>query len=171
MNMNEFDDRLVIINRFQIVSTQLILLETWKQIPDFPAYEVSTFGNVRKDKKLKRLKKTNRYRQIALDYKGIGLHILMAVTFIGPRSKRLVVNHIDGNSGNNRLDNLEYLTYSGNSYHGKIIHNHSSTYDQKEYIIKYKEEQKKTKRILNQTKRRVKNEKEGQYNAITSIYL
>lgn len=173
INMNNFDEKLIIASQGQITSVQLILFETWKPIPGFPPYEVSTFGKIRKHEKIKPLNKTNNYQYIFFNheynYIGIALHILIALTFIGPRHNDLIVNHIDGNSGNNRLDNLEYLTYSGNVYHGKIIHNHSTTHDQKRYMLEYKKEQKKAKRILNQTKRRIKNAKR-QHSTITSIH-
>jgi hypothetical protein len=56
-------------------------------------------------------------------YKHIGkthAHVLVAETFIPkPESEnqRFTVNHKDGRKWNNSLDNLEWLSYSDNSYH------------------------------------------------------
>ena len=48
--------------------------------------------------------------------KNFYVHRLVAYAFYGPPSSpQLVVNHIDGDPGNNCLDNLEYATYSENS--------------------------------------------------------
>ncbi len=45
-------------------------------------------------------------------------HDLVAVTFIGPRpSPKTQVNHKDGDRQNPHLDNLEYVTPSGNELH------------------------------------------------------
>lgn len=48
-----------------------------------------------------------------------GLHRLLGFVFKHPGCsvKRLVVNHRDGNKGNNDLENLEWTTYQGNVEH------------------------------------------------------
>ena len=45
------------------------------------------------------------------------LHRMLAETFIPPEPGRDIVNHIDGNTFNNELSNLEWVTYSENSLH------------------------------------------------------
>jgi hypothetical protein len=46
----------------------------------------------------------------------IGVHILVAYAFIGPRpSPSMQVRHKDGNPSNNKLSNLEYGTASDNA--------------------------------------------------------
>ena len=44
------------------------------------------------------------------------MHRTVAIHFIGYR-EGLEVNHIDGNKGNNRVDNLEWVTRSENQIH------------------------------------------------------
>ena len=50
--------------------------------------------------------------------KSIPIHSAVAKTFLGDRiSEGLVINHIDGNKLNNRLENLEWVTSSENARH------------------------------------------------------
>lgn len=77
-------------------------------------------------------KKTNRILKHSLNKRGylqvnvslgsrqnkklIKIHIAVASTFLG-YCDNLVVNHIDGDKTNNRVDNLEWVTRSGNTQH------------------------------------------------------
>jgi DNA-binding transcriptional regulator YiaG len=45
------------------------------------------------------------------------LHSMVAAAFIGPRPKGHHINHKDGDKANNCVDNLEYVTPSGNATH------------------------------------------------------
>lgn len=45
------------------------------------------------------------------------VHSMVAHVWIGPKPKGKVVNHKDGNKMHNRVDNLEYVTSSGNTLH------------------------------------------------------
>jgi len=62
------------------------------------------------------------YQQVCLS-RGTGtvkwftVHALVAAAFIGPRPKGLSINHKDGNKANNRLENLEYLSYRNQQLH------------------------------------------------------
>tara|TARA_R110002050_G_scaffold245907_1_gene383575 strand:- start:367 stop:1158 length:792 start_codon:yes stop_codon:yes gene_type:complete len=104
--------------------------ENWKDVKGFEgAYQVSDLGNVKSLKRKDRLgrnvkerilktqlNKTTGYSIISLtlNTKLITKHIhqLVAIAFLGhvPNGHKLVVNHIDENKNNNRLDNLEVVT-------------------------------------------------------------
>lgn len=142
---------------------QLKLFETWKKIPGFYPYKISTFGRLQKYDKIKKIQNNRDYNAAYVIDSNIAIHILVALTFIGPRPKGLTINHIDGNHHNNRLDNLEYLTYSGNVYHGKIIHNRSTSYDQSIYKAKYREERRKSSPMSKQTRQIIKEEQTTNY--------
>ncbi len=47
------------------------------------------------------------------------VHKIVMLSFVGVRPHDLVVNHIDGDRANNRLDNLEYVTHRENSIKGR----------------------------------------------------
>ena len=56
------------------------------------------------------------YRRICLDGKHLSAHRLLAFTFLGdPPFPNAVVNHKNGDKGDNALCNLEWMTYSQNS--------------------------------------------------------
>ena len=90
-------------------------------------YSVSNEGEVKNDK-------TNRkmtlgfhqgYRTVGLKVngknKGLRVHRLVANVFIPNPEKKPYVNHIDGNRGNNKLENLEWVTPSENTQHAVRI--------------------------------------------------
>jgi len=65
--------------------------------------------------------KGNGYYQIDLWNNGkaktVSIHRLLAMTYLPDFRENLQVNHIDGNTTNNRLDNLEMVTASQNIVH------------------------------------------------------
>lgn len=105
--------------------------EIWKTIPGYEAvYSVSNMGKVRRDCMGKRLQagqmvkqwnNTYGYPSVRLrrESKGhsIAVHRIVSTCFLGPRPEGLVVNHIDGNKLNNRVENLEYVTPKENVHH------------------------------------------------------
>ena len=69
------------------------------------------------------------YATIELNKKNISIHRLVASTFIKKIQKGLVVNHINGNTKDNSVSNLEIVTFLENIRHGKI--------DRKKFTSKY----------------------------------
>lgn len=109
------------------MSKELRFVEEWKNIPEFNGYEVSNFGNVR-NKKLKHLKKiANRkgYLEVRLFKNGKEtskvIHRLVAKAFIDNLNNYPQVNHIDGNKGNNCVENLIWVTNSENQKHAYFL--------------------------------------------------
>ena len=131
-----------IIKKHKIITKKTKeLVEEWKIIKDFPNYQISNFGNVRyiKNKKLRKLYIQDGYYMVTLNRKTIRINIAVAKAFIKiPEElndcKNIVIDHIDKNRLNNRIDNLRWLTQSGN------IHSHNVNYKDKSYyktILQY----------------------------------
>lgn len=104
-------------------------VEIWKDIPGFDGtYRVSNLGRVYSDK-------TNKFltiREDAWGYPCVGLygggkmklkkiHRILAELFIDNPNGKPCVNHIDGNKANNSISNLEWVTYSENTFHSKQV--------------------------------------------------
>jgi hypothetical protein len=106
----------------------------WRVCPDFPDYEVSNYGEVRRCKVCSRNRKSfegkvlkpkiekRGYHQYNLS-KGtkkyyLTAHKLVAITFIGlPLDKSLMIAHLDGNKSNNFVGNLKWVSNSENQLH------------------------------------------------------
>ena len=111
--------------------------EIYKDIPDYEGmYQVSNLGNVKslervvkhwrgglkvvREKVLKGGVSSGRYLSVVLSKEckthTIRVHNLVAMVFLGHTKKGhdLVVDHIDENSLNNRLDNLQVITQRNN---------------------------------------------------------
>lgn len=123
---------------------------TWKIIPQWPEYEVSDTGQVRRRQGgqgtragyvLKPVlvtprgagngrSKTN-YCKVSLHARGVRrqvhVHTLVLEAFVGPRpSNDHVANHKDGNGENNNKANLEWATYAENAQHAYTVLNHGA---------------------------------------------
>lgn len=98
--------------------------EKWMQIEKYKNYEVSSEGRIKNKTSLQILSPIhiNGYQCVSLSEKGKGLfkqhliHRLVVQTFVGNDDQR-IINHIDGNKKNNRLENLEWVTHSENRIH------------------------------------------------------
>lgn len=121
-----------------------IKVEIWKDIENYPNYQISNFGRVkskkritrvgiknvkkiiRNEKILKPLKLTKGYLGIRLydnnsNAKTFKIHRLVAQAFIPNPNNLPQVNHIDGDKTNNRIDNLEWCTCLENMNHSYNI--------------------------------------------------
>lgn len=98
--------------------------EVWKVIPDWPKYEASSLGRIRRSETrlvLRLNKNPKGYQIIGLSNNGkrstVTVAKAVASAFIGPRPDGLQINHIDGVKTNNRPENLEYCTATENNRH------------------------------------------------------
>lgn len=136
--------------------------EIWKEIKGFDGrFSVSNFGRIRQNKLvyislcnrkynyeekiLEPCLWQSRYLRIDLQCHRKGkayrlntyIHKLVAEYFIGERPEGFVIDHIDGNYLNNRVDNLRYVTRSENAYnpntYSKMI-GRKVTDEQRKYI-------------------------------------
>ncbi len=88
-------------------------MEEWRKVVGHPQYEVSNMGQVRKGNLV--LKQTNDgegYPRVTIDKEHVRVHTIEAEAFL---VKKFLVNHINGNKEDNRLDNLEYVSPKTNS--------------------------------------------------------
>jgi len=91
----------------------------WKDHPDHPGYVVSTDGQVRgvRGTVLRPETVLGGYQRVRLGSRKRLVHVVVAEVFIGPKPYGHQVNHKDGNTANNALANLEYVTPSANVRH------------------------------------------------------
>lgn len=107
-------------------------MEEYRKIPGLPYYyEVSNLGNVRtldhyvkgrwghaffKGKMLKQYTDKKGYKSLSLEKSKIyKIHRLVAKAFIQNPYDKPCVDHIDGNRGNNKVDNLRWVTFKENN--------------------------------------------------------
>ena len=96
----------------------------WKTIPIDMNYEANEVGDIRKigsNQLLKQWLDKDGYKIVALSNRKIyRTHRLIALTFIENPEGKPVVNHINHIKYDNRVDNLEWVTYSENSIHSYL---------------------------------------------------
>lgn len=116
-------------------STLPTTTEEWRDIPGYEGlYQVSDLGRLRRPHGVKRPGKriqtgfirpsVNRLGYLFLPLyqngkrKQMLVHRLVMLAFVGQCPSNLVVNHKNGIRGDNRLNNLEYITQKENILHG-----------------------------------------------------
>ena len=87
--------------------------EEWREVRDHPFYEVSNMGNVRKT--LRQTCDPEGYPRVTVDRKRVRVHQLVMEAFSKKRHENDIVDHINGQKNDNRLENLEYVTPKENS--------------------------------------------------------
>ena len=120
--------------------------ENWKSVEDFPNYEISNFGRIKRveriiirkgfpyklpEKILKSLNEYSGYFMIKIGNekgrKSFLIHRLVAKSFIENPKKLEFVNHLDNDKFNNHVDNLEWVNQRENSCHAAQLDKNSSS--------------------------------------------
>lgn len=101
-------------------------MEEWRPIDSTGgAYQASNLGRIRKADTLRirsiPAQTTLTYHRVCLKFgerwRSENVHVLVAAAFLGPRPEGHEINHKNGNSLDNRAENLEYLTKRDHSRH------------------------------------------------------
>jgi len=93
--------------------------EVWRAIPGHDGYEASSMGNIRSSTKVLRASRlVAGYLKVHLGRAGQDtVHALVASAFLGPRPRGMCVAHKNSVKSDNRIDNLQYTTFTGNNLH------------------------------------------------------
>ena len=93
-------------------------MESWKSIDEYPDYEVSTLGRVRRGERVRKNVINEGYEQVVLWNNGFGrglsIHRLVALAFIPNPDGKKEVDHINRIKTDNRIENLRWATRSEN---------------------------------------------------------
>lgn len=99
----------------------MVIVVLWKEVPGFPGYEVSEYGDLRHGTKLLKPERTHGQgrKRFSLSRNGRVFRFkasqLVALAFIGPKPfKRAEACHEDGFEHNNHYTNLRWDTHRGN---------------------------------------------------------
>jgi hypothetical protein len=141
-------------------------MENWKTIKDFENYEISDRGRVKNKitgKILKGWKNSTNYVHVELNKKQLKVHRLVALNFLDNPDNKPLVDHIDGDLQNNRLENLRFATSTENNRNTKPRKNKSVKFKGVSY-------HKQHKKYNAQIKFQGKNNHLGYYNTPEEAY-
>lgn len=105
------------------IKDKVIEDEIWKPIPKeivdgIDGYSVSSLGRIKnRSGRITTGNKHSGYLRISIYPRAYLLHTIVAKVFLPNPENKPIINHIDGNKENARLDNLEWVTSSENSIH------------------------------------------------------
>jgi hypothetical protein len=100
-----------------------IIEEIYKPIEGFNDYYVSNYGNIKSNKtnRLLKIQKSSRYSTVGLSNENkrsnFLIHRLVAKSFIPNSENKLTVNHINHDTYDNRVENLEWSTQKEQNEH------------------------------------------------------
>ena len=105
--------------------------EEWKPIPEYPDYEASSLGRIRRSTdgkwrtwagRILKPRTGHKYLRVGLYKQDQYVHRLVAMTFHGipDEALKLEVAHLDGDRLNNHASNLKWATRSENHRHKRL---------------------------------------------------
>lgn len=121
-------------------------MEIWKSIKELNGtHEVSNLGRIRSlkfgNKVLKTFISSGKYEKIVIfsnkKHYTFRVHRLVAEYFVMNPHDKKVVNHIDGDTLNNRADNLEWCTQKENIHHSKRVTGNGSVISKQKFLQLY----------------------------------
>ena len=120
-------DKRIIISKREVLEPSKNDIEIWKELPIdllLSKYQVSNLGRIKNKRTqyvLTQNPRSDGYISNSLffddnSHKSYYIHVLVAKTFIDNPENKPTVNHINVNKSDNRVINLEWATYSEQSY-------------------------------------------------------
>ena len=96
-------------------------MDIFENIPEIPNYEINKLGEIRRKYKngnitySKPYLENTGYYRVSIRCKAYSIHRLLAIVFIPNPDNLPLIDHIDRNRTNNKLENLRWASYSTNN--------------------------------------------------------